>query len=84
VRVGTFTTTIPAGAFTRDKKGRFTFAGVIDGVTLEAVIQPLGGGSFTFTAKSSGADLTGTVNPVTIGLVIGDDRGSMTTTAEFR
>jgi hypothetical protein len=53
MRVEIFTTTILAGAFTRDKKGWFTFAGVIDGVTLEAVIQPLGGTSFAFKAEGT-------------------------------
>ena len=82
VQVGTFATTIPAGSFTL-KKGKFTFEGVINGVTLEAMIRPLIlGNDYQFTAEGRGVDLTGTVNPVTIGLTIGNDSGSTTVRAE--
>jgi len=47
------------------------------------VIRPLGGRSFEFKAEGEGADLSGTVNPVTMELSIGDDSGSATVTAEF-
>lgn len=93
-QVGTFSTTIPAGSFKfrpaePGKKGkpgkpdRWTFEGVIDGVELEAKITDLGGGSFEFKAEGEGADLTGTVNPVTVGLTIGNDGGSTMVEAEF-
>lgn len=80
---GTFSITIPAGAFTQDNKGRFKFEGVIDGVALETMIQPLLGGSFEFKAEGTGADLTGITNPVEVGLTIRDDGGSTTVEAEF-
>ena len=83
LQVGTFSATIPAGFFHQDKKGRFKFEGIINGVALEAVIAPLGGGTFAFKAEGRGADLTGTVNPVTIGLTIGDDDGATSVTAKF-
>ena len=79
----TFSTTIPAGSFTQDEEGRFKFQGVISGVALEVVIRPLGGGSFEFEAEGEGADLTGTVNPVTVKLTIGNDGGSTAVMAEF-
>ena len=83
VQVGTFSTTIPAGSF-KLKKGRFTFEGVINGVKLEAVLRSLILGiDYEFKVEGKGADLTGTVNPVTVGLTIGDDSGSKTVTAEF-
>ena len=93
-QVGTFSTPIPAGSFKlhpekSGKKGKhvkpnkWTFEGVIDGVKLEAKITDLGGGSFEFKAEGKRADLTGTVNPVEVGLIIGDDSGSTTVTAEF-
>ena len=36
------------------------------------------------TVEGKGADSTGTVNPVTVGLTIGDDSGSTTVTAEIQ
>ena len=51
---------------------------------LEVVIRPLSGGSFEFKAEGHRADLTGTVNPVTVGLTIGNDGGSATVTAKFK
>jgi hypothetical protein len=83
VQVGTFSTTIPAGSFTL-KKGRFAFEGIINGVKLEAVLRSLTlGNDYEFKVEGKGADLTGTVNPVTVGLTIGDDSGSKTIKAEF-
>lgn len=81
--MGTFSTTIPAGSFKQDKKGRFKFEGVIGGVELEAVIRPLGAGSFEFKAEGEGANLSGTVNPVTVGITIVNDGGSTTVPAEI-
>jgi hypothetical protein len=83
LQIGTFSITIPAGSFRQDKKGRFTFEGTINGVALEFVIQPLGGNSFQFEAEGRGANFTGTMNPVTVTLTIGDDSGSTTVIAEF-
>ncbi len=83
LQVGTFSTTIPAGSFQQDPRGRFKFEGVISGVSLEVQIASLGGNDFQFKAEAQGADLSGTVNPVTVELTIGDDGGSTTVTAEF-
>lgn len=93
-QVGTFSTTIPAGSFhfkpakpgkhgKPGKPARFTFEGVINGVAVEVKITPLGANSFEFKTEGQGADLTGTANPVTLGLTIGDDGGSVMVTAEF-
>ncbi|MEP6936202.1 MAG: SBBP repeat-containing protein, partial [Nitrospirota bacterium] len=84
VQVGAFATTIPAGSFTQ-KKGRFIFEGVIDGVKLEAVLRSLIlGDDYKFTVEGKGADLTGTENPVTVSLTIGDDSSSKTITAKIK
>ena len=84
VQVGAFATTIPAGSF-KQKKGRFMFEGVIDGVRLEAVLRSLIlGNDYEFTVEGKGADLTGTENPVTVGLTIGDDSGSKTIKAKIK
>ncbi|MFQ5976260.1 MAG: LamG domain-containing protein [Candidatus Hydrothermarchaeales archaeon] len=78
LQVGTFSTTIPAGSFNVDlKTGDFKFAGIIDGVSLRAIITPLGANTFEFNvSRGQGADLTGTVVPVAVELRIGDDIGS--------
>lgn len=42
-----------------------------------------GVGMFEFKPEGTGADLTGTVNPVTVTLITGNDGGSATATTEF-
>ena len=84
VQVGTFSTTIPTGSF-KVKKGQFTFEGVINGVKLEAVLRPsILGNDYEFKVEGKGADLTGTENPVTVGLTIGDDSGRKAVSAQFK
>ena len=94
LKIGTFSITIPAGSFrfhpAKSGKGhghgaraRWTFEGVIDGVSLEVRITDLGGGMFEFKAEGENANLTGTVNPVQVTLTIGDDSGTTMVTAKF-
>ena len=82
LKVGSYSTTIPAGSF-KQKKGRFKFKGVIDGVRLTVEIRPSRRGGFKFEAEGKCANLDGTVNPVTVELSIGDDQGSAAVTAEI-
>ena len=63
------------------RRTKDTFAGIIDGVTLTAKITPLGSNSFEFKAEGIGVELTGTVNPVKVGLILGNDQGSAEVTA---
>jgi hypothetical protein len=84
LRVGNFSTTIPAGSFKQDKKGQFKFEGTISGISLEAKVIPLGGNKFEFRAEGKNVNLTGIVNPVNLELAIGDDRGTATVTAEIK
>ena len=84
IQVGPFTTTIPAGSF-KQHKGRFVFEGVIHGVHLEAVLRSLIlGNDYEFRVEGKGANLTGTRNPVTVSLTIGDDSGSKAITAKIK
>ncbi len=90
IRVGTFSTTIPAGSFEVDDESdddsddeEFEFEGVIDGVELEFEIEAFGDDSFDFEVEGEDADLTGTVNPVEVTLTIGDDTGTISVTAEI-
>jgi YVTN family beta-propeller protein len=78
--VGTFITTVPPGSF--KQIGRlFTFAGVIDGVSLEAQIKPTGTLRYAFGASAQGASLTGTTNPVPVSVSIGKDAGRVSVNA---
>jgi hypothetical protein len=76
-----------AGHEDHDKKGkrqeRFEFQGIIDGVSVEMKIIQTGSNRFTFKAEGRGANLSGIVNPVTVGLTIGDDGGSISVTAHI-
>jgi hypothetical protein len=46
-------------------------------------ILPKGKGKYVFAALAKDANLAGTVNPVTIGLTIGDATGSASIAAFF-
>jgi hypothetical protein len=81
LQVGTFTATIPPGSFKKNSQGSFTFAGVINGVGLGALIKPTGTLRYAFQAKARGANLAGTKNPVYANLTIGDDSGATSVTA---
>jgi hypothetical protein len=81
LRVGPFfATTIPPGSFKVQRGGAFTFVGVINGVSLQALITPLGttptGKRYAFAAAAERASLTGTTNLVQVTLTIGDDSGT--------
>lgn len=84
VQVGTYSTTIPSGSF-KQRKGRFVFEGTINGVQLEAVLRSLIlGNDYELRIEGNGADLTGTKNPVTVSVTIGDDGGSESITAKIK
>jgi hypothetical protein len=75
-------TTIPARSF-KLINGDFTFQGRINGVKLYARIRLIKGKSYELFTYANCASLTGTSNPVRVGLTIGDDSGSTTVTAKF-
>jgi len=84
LQIGPFSVTIPAGSFQKIPDGRFAFQGVINGVSMQVQIVPLGNNMFTFRAEGTGVDLTGLFNPVTVVLTIGDDSGSTSVTAQLQ
>jgi hypothetical protein len=61
----------------------FHFEGVIDGVKLEAEIDPTGANRYAFHAEAQHANLRGTKNPVTVALTIGDDTGTASVKADI-
>jgi YVTN family beta-propeller protein len=81
LQVGTFAITIPAGSFGEQKDGSFAFKRVIDGVILQALIKQKGTLRYTFQAKATGANLTGTTNTVYATLTIGGNSGAASVTA---
>jgi YVTN family beta-propeller protein len=79
-QVGTFAATIPPGSF-KQTGGLFTFAGVINGVSLQALITPTGTLRYAFAAAAEHPNLTGTTVPVSVTLTIGNDSGTKSVTA---
>ncbi len=78
VTAGTAIVTIPAGSFTEEDYGKFRFKGTIDGAHVKMEIKEVYGETFRFKIKAKGVDLTGTPNPLGIGLAIGNDSGTDT------
>ena len=74
LRIGTFSTTIPAGSFQKNPGG-WAFQGTVNGVRLDALISPLSAGQFQVQASGSGANMAGTLNPVTVKVTIGNYAG---------
>ena len=87
LQIGTFSITIPPGSFKKhqgENEGEFfTFRGVIDGVRLEALIRQTGTLRYAFNAKARDANLAGTVNTVYVTLIIGDNSGATSVTADI-
>ncbi len=80
--VGPYAASIGAGSF-RKTFGGFVFRGVIDGVDLAALITPLGGSNWAFAVGGEHANLTGTREPLPVGLQIGDNSGATWDTRAF-
>jgi hypothetical protein len=54
---------------------RYTFAGVVNGVDVDALIEDRGASVFGFLFRVSSADLRGNSTPLKVILKIGGDRG---------
>jgi hypothetical protein len=76
--VGTGVWSIPAGSFRQKPNGAYAFAGAVEATKLHVTIRPLRHGKHVFVLSGAGAELSGTANPVTIALTIGDDTGTTT------
>jgi YVTN family beta-propeller protein len=81
LQIGTFSITVLPGSFREQPDGSFTFAGVINGVSLKAQITPTATLQYAFHAKAQGVSLTGTTNAVYVTLTIGGDSGATSVTA---
>ncbi len=82
LQVGTFSTTIPAGSFKHDDK-HYKFEGVINGVHIETSIKSLGSNTFELKAEAEHANMTGTANPVSVQVTIGNNSGTTTVNAKI-
>jgi YVTN family beta-propeller protein len=83
LQVGTFLITIPPGSFQLDNQGNYVFHATLNGVPLNATIQPLGGSQYAYGIKGDSAANLPTANPVDIRLAIGSDGGDTSVSATF-
>jgi len=86
LRVGTFTTIIPPDSFkaiVRQGGTVYLFRGMIGGVDLKVLIEPMGANQYAFDARARGANLTGAKNPVPVTLGIGDDSITISVKADI-
>jgi YVTN family beta-propeller protein len=74
--IGTYSAVIPAGSFTKRGKRLYKFREKVDGRQLEIHIWQGWGDTYFILAKGKKLDLTGTENPVTVNLQIGNDLGT--------
>jgi hypothetical protein len=84
LQLGTLSLTIPRSSFKGIGSGRYEFEGTIGGTALEIQIASVTANSYTFDIEGLGADLTGTVDPVSVALTIGDDRGTTVASASHQ
>jgi len=66
----------PPDSFEKQANGSFTFAGSVIGVTMQATIKPTRTLRFVLR-HSAAANLAGSVNPIQVSLIIGNDSGTM-------
>jgi hypothetical protein len=79
LQIASYMVTIPAGSFKQVGMGTrasYSYEGTINGVTTGVVITPLGGHRYGFAAAGSPVNLTGSTNPVTVMLTIGNNGGT--------
>jgi hypothetical protein len=82
--LGTSSWTIAPGSFQPTQFGGYRFSGIIGTTHLTATIQPLWRGKYVIAVVGYAAELSGTANPVTVTLTIGDDTGTDTVHARIR
>jgi hypothetical protein len=87
LQVGNYSVTIPPGSFGQlqkgSKAGSYVYSGMINGISLQIQIVPLGGSSYAFKVGAQPVDLTGLSNPVTVTITIGNNSGTVGANAQF-
>lgn len=75
IKVGAFTTTIPAGSFHQEAKGKVSYKGRVGDIELDVYFLAIGKGQFRFKIEGEGANRTGRVRLQDVSIRIGDDSG---------
>lgn len=78
IKVGAFSTTIPAGSFQQEAKGKVSYKGRIGDIDLDVYFLATGKGRFRFKVEGEGANRTGRVRLQDVAIRIGDDGGVAT------
>lgn len=82
VQIGSLTFPIPAGSFRANPRGKFTFTGMLSGVSVEASIIPVSSGRYQLKLDANRLNASGFTNPVSTQVSIGNDTGSATVRAK--
>jgi probable HAF family extracellular repeat protein len=81
LKLGTFSVSIPTGSFTTTSKGDYDFEGTVGGVAILFRITSVTSTSFTWEAKGATNSGLPATNPVSVGLTIGNNTGTVSVTA---
>jgi YVTN family beta-propeller protein len=81
LKIGTYTATVPAGAFTELAAGTYGYEGSIDGVLLNVTIKQTATAVYTVHANASKVGLAGVRNPVQVAVDVGSVTRAVTYTS---
>lgn len=80
-QLGSYAVTIPPGSFIRKDQENYEYDGTIEGITLESRISPEAGNKLAFALKVQGINLSESINPVRILLILGQNAGAKSVNA---
>jgi hypothetical protein len=85
LRVGSYSVTLPAGAFKEKKHGRkqFRFHGRVNGVELDIILQSEKAKNYELMVSGRDAELSIIESPVPVTLTIGNDQGNASVEARI-
>ncbi len=83
LKLGAFSTTIPAGSFVKQADGSFGYLKWINGVLFNAYIRPQGSSRYLIHLSETGLNLPKITNPVQVRQIIGDDSGTVAVKADL-
>jgi hypothetical protein len=80
-QLGSYAVTIPPGSFLGKDQANYEYDGTIDGITLDARILPEAGNKFAFDLKVQGINMSSSINPVRVLLILGNNAGAKSVNA---